>query len=407
MKRQLAVFVQTVATDLASHAARVLATAAVVAISVFFLVLSIGVNHGIISRVNRIMAGFGPRQFMVLARPGKANRGVGWRREQLDRVRSMFRGKALLGTYHFRKGVTARIAGHTADVIVYAADPEYLTIEEVGVTFGRNLTKEAQINGARVAVVGTSIIRRLFPGLSALPAGFKSIIGRALTLGGSQFRIVGIQRPRGVSPLGVDEDAFVWIPFTAGRRYLAMQDSVTVVRVKVDPSAPLQPTRNAIVRAFEEATAGAFDVRVIDPIHTRQMWLSQSRTLRWGAWILTAVAVLICMGISAVVTAFWVRRHTAELVMKRALGATVRRLMIESVLTWMVVAVAGAFSGAAVGVVLTHFVSVVPVAGLRVIADPLIGVEAALVGLVGYLAPAVVMLRRAVRGSVVVSRGAL
>ena len=123
----------------------------------------------------------------------------------------------------------AATAQRTGDVIAGGRKFENATINgtqaalfdirDVGIERGRPFTKDEEVSGAQVIVVGRAIVDELFPGADPL--------GKAVRIAGRGFRIVGLQAQQGTAG-GVSLDRYVWMPIAAFERAFGPAASLQV-----------------------------------------------------------------------------------------------------------------------------------------------------------------------------------
>lgn len=89
---------------------------------------------------------------------------------------------------------------------MYGVAPDYLDIRNWQIGEGRCFTNNEVSNNARVCVVGTTIVKELFNGLSP--------IGSELRIGDVSFEVVGVLKSKGANMIGMDEDDVIMAPWS-------------------------------------------------------------------------------------------------------------------------------------------------------------------------------------------------
>ncbi|MFT3889387.1 MAG: ABC transporter permease [Arachnia sp.] len=124
---------------------------------------------------------------------------------------------------------------------VVAVTPSWEDVRSRTLTVGRFLTDDDVADRAKVVVLGSSTAEELFGGRGGL--------GQAVTIGGSDFTVVGILESSGSSASGTSEDDMVLTPWTTAATALGMSAStVSTIYVTAD-SADL------LSAAYQEASA--------------------------------------------------------------------------------------------------------------------------------------------------------
>jgi putative ABC transport system permease protein len=89
-------------------------------------------------------------------------------------------------------------------------DPSYQRIRNWDLAEGEFLTEEQCTSAAKVAVLGQTVLKKIFP-TSVNP------IGQTIRVAGVPFRVVGVMTSKGTSVTGSDQDDFVVIPWTTAQ----------------------------------------------------------------------------------------------------------------------------------------------------------------------------------------------
>jgi putative ABC transport system permease protein len=104
---------------------------------------------------------------------------------------------------------SAHRQGHTIDEVnLNAMTPSFADIGREKVEFGRYINDSDYRHGARVCVIGTDLVEKLFPNVDPL--------GKEVSLAGIPFRVIGVTEKQG-STLGQSEDNFAIVPLSTFR----------------------------------------------------------------------------------------------------------------------------------------------------------------------------------------------
>ena len=87
--------------------------------------------------------------------------------------------------------------------------PEYLTIRNWQIAEGRPFTRREVDSNATVCLVGSTVVRELFDGLSPIDCEMR--------IRNTTFKVVGVLRSKGANMMGMDEDDVVITPWTTLR----------------------------------------------------------------------------------------------------------------------------------------------------------------------------------------------
>jgi putative ABC transport system permease protein len=199
---------------------------------------------------------------------------------------------------------------------------------------------------ARVAVIGPTTARALF--------GAEDPVGAELQVGGVPFRVIGVLDPAGTDAHGNDRDAELAVPITTAMRRLTNADQLRGVRLLVRDADQVEATAAEVRRLLRErhglSADRADDFRVVTPVFIRKMVAGMQRVFRLFLPLVAGVALLAGAAVAASVSLLSVNERTAELGLRRAVGARprdlARQLLVETALTTSV----GGAVGAALGV---------------------------------------------------------
>lgn len=234
-----------------------------------------------------------------------------------------------------------------------AATPGYFTAMRIPIKEGRGFSADDTATSARVALVGESTARRLWPNGS--PLGKRLLFPTLRPRDTWQWRtVIGVVsdvRYRGLDDVRLD----VYDPASQARQV----SSNVVVRGSGDPVALLR-IAIAEARQFDPHVVVA-DVATLESIVSRAMapW-------RFSTWVFTLFALLATLltmiGLYSAVT-LDVAARRRELAIRRALGGTTGDVVVAAVRRPAIATVLGLASGLAVSLL-----------GLRVIRTLLFGV---------------------------------
>jgi len=204
---------------------------------------------------------------------------------------------------------------------------------------GRYLTATDVDTSRRVAVLGDSVARALFPDRDPL--------GQQVALAGVRFRVIGVFAPLGQS-LGVDRDDEVHVPVTAAQRLWGTQ--------RVDGIAVKAPDRERIDELGERIVA-ELNRRHPDTEFSAVTQQQILGVLGDILGVLTGVLAAIA-GISLLVGGVGVsnimlvsvRERTREIGLRKAVGARPRDIGVQFLLEAVLLTTIGGLTGMALGV---------------------------------------------------------
>lgn len=236
--------------------------------------------------------------------------------------------------------------GREREVPVLGTTAEYIGVQNTQVTEGQFLP-EGEIDVDRaICVIGAKVRRELF--------GDGPAIGESLRIGERRFRVVGVLASQGRS-IGFDTQELVIVPVTAAQ---ALFNSESLFRVLIQTRSrdSMQRVRDQAIATIKARHQGEEDVTVItqDALLATfdRIFNALTLTLAGIASISLAVAGILVMNVMLVA----VSQRTAEVGLLKAIGATRRQVLSLFLAEALLLSIAGAVVGIAVGQAASWFV---------------------------------------------------
>ncbi|MFG1653768.1 ABC transporter permease [Micromonospora sp. NPDC049275] len=312
-----------------------------VIIGVASVVLLVAIGTGTKQKVEQQVEGLGSNLLLVV--PGKIEVGTApvvspLTLKDVDAV-SRVVGDPQRVAVTVASGATARAGVHSDFTTVQGVLETTPTVFTRSLARGRYLTGTDVDTSRRVAVLGDSVARALFPDRDPL--------GQQVTLAGVRFRVIGVFAPLGQS-LGVDRDDEVHVPVTAAQRLWGTQ--------RVDGIAVKAPDRERIDELGERIVA-ELNRRHPDTEFSAVTQQQILGVLGDILGVLTGVLAAIA-GISLLVGGVGVsnimlvsvRERTREIGLRKAVGARPRDISVQFLLEAVLLTTIGGLTGMALGV---------------------------------------------------------
>jgi len=239
------------------------------------------------------------------------------------------------------------LGGAREPVAVVGTTPAYQAASRLPVAAGRFLTPLDVADRKRVAVLGASVARSLFP--------LSDPRGQSVLLGGDWFQVVGVLEGRATSrkagPIRTrDVNRAIFVPLPAlDRGPDPRPDGIDELVLRVADADRVVATAE-VVRALLGRTAGGAPLEVVVP---REILRQRERTQRIFNVVTGAIAAISLLvggiGIMNIMLAS-VAERTREVGIRRALGATRRDISAQFLAESSLLTTAGGFLGALLGV---------------------------------------------------------
>ncbi|GAB3071835.1 ABC transporter permease [Micromonospora schwarzwaldensis] len=312
-----------------------------VIIGVASVVILVAIGTGTKRQVEQQVEGLGSNLLLVV--PGKIEVGTAPVVSPLD-LKDVDAVSRVVGdpgrvAVTVASGATAR-AGNRSDFTTVQG-----VLETTPSVFTRSLARGRYLTGAdvdtsrRVAVLGASVARTLFPDRDPL--------GQQVTLAGVRFRVIGVFAPLGQS-LGVDRDDEVHVPVTAAQRLWGTQ--------RIDGIAVKAPDRERIDQLGERIVAELsrrHPDTEFSAVTQQQILGVLGDILGVLTGVLAAIAGISLLvggvGVSNIMLVS-VRERTREIGLRKAVGARPRDIGVQFLLEAVLLTSIGGLTGMALGV---------------------------------------------------------
>jgi len=260
------------------------------------------------------------------------------------------------------RNVTVRYSDKTANQVgVNGATANYLNIQGLNIERGRMFTAEEARRGAKVAVVGQSLIDVLFEQLEPL--------GKEIRIGGQKFTVIGVLEKQG-SFLGLgDSDNRVIIPIRAYAPIYGLRWGIQI-GVKF-------PDEEAFVNGQYEIEGLMRQVRQLDAIEENDFAINKPEAfeeqlssfkngLYTGGFILVGLSLLIGgIGIMNIMFVS-VRERTKEIGIRKAVGAKSWEILSQFLIEAVVICLIGGVIGIALAGIFTIMIDQVFTATMNI-----------------------------------------
>jgi putative ABC transport system permease protein len=234
---------------------------------------------------------------------------------------------------------------------VNGISPSYLTIRDWSFTGGGPITQADLESGARVAIIGETIVENLYdPG--------EEPVGSTIRIKNVPFRVVGVLSAKGQSAQGTDQDDVIFIPFTTAERklvgtsFLGSVGAIFASTSRLDDLPEAVEAIREVLRLRHRLQADqADDFTIRTQVDIGKVQEGASETLTVMMFAIASISLLVGgIGIMNILLVS-VTERTREIGVRMAVGAKRRHILMQFLIEAMTLGLVGGILGIIVGVV--------------------------------------------------------
>ncbi len=236
---------------------------------------------------------------------------------------------------------------------VAGSTPEFLMTRNYEIASGEMFSERDQKLGAKVAVIGKTVIKNIF--------GEDDPLGKTVRINAIPFRIIGVFEAKGLDSDGIDQDDILLIPINSMLRRVLNQNYISTIYAKADSRKNIDRVAEKIKMVLRDrhkiSDDAEDDFTIISQLDLENLKAETSELFTRLIVGVAAISLIVGgIGILAVML-ISVKERTREIGVRRAVGATkgdiVRQFLIESVL----IGLFGGCFGVALGAGITFVVT--------------------------------------------------
>lgn len=319
------------------------------------------VNIGISGRdkIQQSLSSIGQNMIFVFPRyDAEAERpSQRWRPLEMSDVDAVSRNcpSVAAASPHIETGVTAVYGNRNIATSVQGVWPSYLPIRDWSIGVGASFTEADLRQGAKVCVLGQTIVRELFGNLEP--------IGQTVRLNHQPFLVIGVLKEKGTFLTGQDQDKTIIAPITAVQQRLVGGRYIHRIFVSARVREEIPKAKEEIVAAIRQSHKLPPGRRDDVEAHDLGEMATMVDTVLFAATALLASIAFISllvggMGIMNIMLVS-VTERTREVGLRMAVGATDLAILLQFLVEAVVLSAIGGVFGVLLGVGLSTGVSLI------------------------------------------------
>jgi putative ABC transport system permease protein len=231
------------------------------------------------------------------------------------------------------------------DLPIMGNSPNAEEVWNRSVTSGSFYTEADMKQSARVALVGTSVVKELFNGIDP--------VGEQIRIGNVPFRVIGVLEPMGIDPHGMDRDNEIGVPITTIMRRLMNVDYIMAAKLQLADKSGMVETAAQIRQILRErhhiTTDEPADFMIITPVKVRQILSQMTNVFSVLLPLIAGIALLAGGVVVAALMLIMVNERTGEIGLRKALGARTKDILRQLIMETTVITVTGGLIGFLLG----------------------------------------------------------
>ncbi|OJH39270.1 ABC transporter permease [Cystobacter ferrugineus] len=340
-------------------------TALGIIIGVGAVIAMVAIGDGARANVQKVFDSMGTNMLIVM--PGSSNTGgarggfgsqpsITW--DDLEAIRTQV-PSVRAAAPEMRTSAQVFSEDQNWTTSVTGTTPDFFDVRGWTIAQGRRLDEADVEAGAKVAVIGQTVVEKLYG------AGFNPV-GQVIRIKKTPFTIVGMTARKGQSPMGQDYDDSILVPATTFQRQIQSQSLARYITgtIYVQANASAGTARaqrdvTALLRERHRITSDEdpndFDVRDLSEIANSRQQSTETLSLLLAS---IAAVSLVVGGIGIMnIMLVSVTERTREIGVRVAVGARPRDILLQFLIEALTLSLLGGLLGAAVGLGVARFLA--------------------------------------------------
>ena len=237
---------------------------------------------------------------------------------------------------------------------IQGGNANLLAIRKFELASGMNFTEQDIKTAAKVCIVGTTIVKNLFP-------EGENPIGKSIRLGNIPLRIIGVLESKGQNQMGQDQDDIVMTPYTTVQKRLLAINYIHMIMASAGSEEVATLATNEIETILREQhklrpdQQNDFDVRTQQELLTMMSSISEFLTV-----LLAAIAsISLVVGGIGIMNIMYVTvtERTKEIGLRMSIGAHNKDILMQFLCESTILSLIGGIIGIIFGLVLSYVAS--------------------------------------------------
>ncbi len=238
---------------------------------------------------------------------------------------------------------------------VYGIDESYFQVAGYKIKAGRNVTAAEAREGRNVAILGTAIIDKIYPGKPRA-----SVLGQIITIRNISYTVIGVLDEKG-SSMTFSGDRMVFVPLQTLRKYMGSQTNSYNLSVSVNQATQMDYAigeADGLMRKIRQVQLGKDADFVIEKSDNLIEILDENTaTIQMSAIFIGLITLLgAAIGLMNIMLVS-VTERTREIGISKSLGATRSNILSQFLVEAIVICQIGGLLGVVLGILVGNVVT--------------------------------------------------
>ena len=263
-------------------------------------------------------------------------------------------------------------------VVVGGSTADYTKIVNITIDQGASFTKAQVDSAAKVALIGQTVVKDLFPGVNPLR--------KVITVGNGRYTVIGVLGARG-SVFGMDQDNTAIIPITAAQQQFNLTN-VNLIYLSANSADLVNFVKQQATKILlRRLTQDDFTIQTQESALSTVTNITNILSIALGG--IAAISLLVGgIGVANIMLVS-VTERTKEIGLRKALGAQKDDILKQFLMEAVILSVSGGLLGIGLGLAASYGLSLIFVSQVTPWSVFLAFSFSVLVGIVFGMAPAI------------------